>query len=136
MKRCSVIVDGPLASRKQDPRVALLPSRQVTRRQVRAGRLIASSFAESGFRLPAQPLLRLGRIFLDPSVNGLVIDRHAALGHHLLEVAVAYAVAAIPTYRPKHDLAPGVAPFEVRHGLSSPRSDLPLRSTRGFATVP
>ena len=29
---------------------------------------------------------------------------------------VAYAVAAIPAHRPEHDLAPEVAPFEVRHG--------------------
>ena len=45
-----------------------------------------------------------------------MIDPHTAFGHHLLEIAIAYAVAAIPAHRPEHDLAPEVAPLEVRHG--------------------
>jgi hypothetical protein len=44
------------------------------------------------------------------------IDRHAAFGHHLLEIAIAYAVAAVPAHRPEHDLTLKVAPLEVRHG--------------------
>jgi hypothetical protein len=55
---------------------------------------------------------------VDPPIDGRVIDRHAALGHHLIEIAIAYAVAAIPVHRPEHDLAPEVAPFEVRHDPS------------------
>jgi hypothetical protein len=30
----------------------------------------------------------------------------------------AYAVAAIPAHRPEHDLAPKVAPLEIRHGTA------------------
>jgi hypothetical protein len=58
--------------------------------------------------VPAQPLLDLGCVSLDPSVDGRVIDRHAAFGHHLLEIAIADAVAAVPAHRPKHDLAPNL----------------------------
>ena len=44
------------------------------------------------------------------------VDRHATLGHHLLEIATADAVAAIPADRPEYDLAPKMAPPEARHG--------------------
>src|SRR5215471_20610370 len=86
--------------------------------------------------MPAQPLLDLGRIPLDPPVDRRVIDRHAALGHHLLEIAIAYAVAAIPAHRPEHDLACEVAPFEVRHGPPPSLEPFPSRSAEGFATEP
>ena len=33
-----------------------------------------------------------------------MIDRDTALGHHLLKVAVADAVSAVPAHRPEHDL--------------------------------
>src|SRR6516162_5696892 len=86
--------------------------------------------------VPAQPLLDFGRVLLHPSVDGRVIDRHAAFCHHLLEIAIAYAVAAIPAHRPQHDLAPKVAPLEIRHGPASPRSSLPSRDAEGFAIEP
>src|SRR6516164_1778290 len=63
--------------------------------------------------VPAQPLLDFGRVLLHPSVDGRVIDRHAAFCHHLLEIAIAYAVAAIPAHRPQHDLAPKWRPLEI-----------------------
>jgi len=63
-----------------------------------------------------------------------VIDRHAAFGHHLLEIAIAiaiaYAVAAVPAHRPEHDLTLKVAPLEVRHG---PAPSLALAFHRGAA---
>jgi len=45
-----------------------------------------------------------------------MIDRHVTFGHHLLEIATAYAVTAIPAHRPECDLAPKVTPLEGRHG--------------------
>jgi hypothetical protein len=86
--------------------------------------------------MPAQPLLDFGRVALHPPVDGRVIDRHAAFGHHLLEITIANAVAAIPTHRPEHDLAAKVAPLEIRHGPTSPRSSLPSQGVEGFATEP
>jgi hypothetical protein len=53
---------------------------------------------------------------LNPAVDRRMIDRDAALAHHLLEIAVAHPVAAIPTDRPEHDLALEVASLEVRNG--------------------
>jgi hypothetical protein len=46
---------------KRDVSVVLVPSRQVTRRQARAGRPIASCFAETGFRLPSRRINEGGR---------------------------------------------------------------------------
>jgi hypothetical protein len=86
--------------------------------------------------VPAQPPLDLGCVPLHPPVDGRVIDRHAAFGHHLLEIAIADAVAAIPAHRPEHDLTPKVAPLEVRHGPAPLRSRLPSQSADDFATEP
>jgi hypothetical protein len=66
--------------------------------------------------MPAQPLLDLRRILLHPAIDGGVIDAHAAFAHHLLEIAVAHPVTAVPPHRPQHDLALEVAPLEVRRG--------------------
>jgi hypothetical protein len=71
--------------------------------------------------------------YLSPTRN---TDRHAAFGHHLLEIAIADAVAAIPAHRPEHDLTPKVAPLEVRHGPAPLRSRLPSQSADDFATEP
>ena len=58
----------------------------------------------------------LGAYLCTHQVDGRVVDRHAAFGHHLLEIAIADAVAAIPAHRPEHNLAAKVAPLEIRHG--------------------
>ena len=79
--------------------------------------------------LPAQPLLDLGRIPLNPAVDRRMVDRDAALAHHLLKIAVAHAVAAVPPDRPEHDLALEVAPLEVRHGIA-PLAEDQFRQTR------
>ena len=42
-----------------------------------------------------------------------VIDRDVALAHHLLKIAVAHPIAAIPSDRPEHDLTLKVTIFEV-----------------------
>jgi hypothetical protein len=68
---------------KRDARVALVPSRQVTRRQARAGKPIASSFAETGFRLSSRrindggrplPLHFFGGNGMTPGGHRLVVD--------------------------------------------------------------
>ncbi len=66
--------------------------------------------------LPAQPLLDLRGISLNPAVDRRVIDRGAALAQHLLEIAVTNPVPTLPTHRPEHDLALEVTSFEIRHG--------------------
>ena len=72
--------------------------------------------------LPAEPLLDLGRILLNPAVDRRVVDRDTALAHHLLEIAIVHAIAAVPPDCPEHDLALEVASLEVRHGPLLPRS--------------
>src|SRR5208337_2679003 len=87
--------------------------------------------------LPTQPFLDLGRVFLNPAVDRRMVDRDAALAHHLLEITIAHPVAAIPPDRPEHDLTLEVAPLEVRHGpLPSLALDPSRRRTVGFATEP
>jgi CheY-like chemotaxis protein len=58
------------------------------------------------------------------------------LAHHLFEIAVADAVAAIPSHRPEHDLTFKMASLEVRHRLPPPRSDPSSRRAHVFATEP
>ena len=56
--------------------------------------------------LPVPPclLVQLRGVFLDPAVDRGVIDRHTPLGHHVLEIAVADPVAAVPPHRPQDDV--------------------------------
>ena len=70
--------------------------------------------------LPTELLLDPGRIFLKSAVDCRVIDRDAALAHHLLEIAVAYPIAAILTHRSKYGLTLEVSSLEVRHGKPAP----------------
>src|SRR5271157_2288380 len=87
--------------------------------------------------LPTQPFLDLGRVFLNPAVNRRMVDRDAALAHHLLEITIAHPVAAIPPDRPEHYLTLKVTPLEVRHGpLPSLALHPSRRRTVGFATEP
>ena len=79
----------------------------------------------------------LGRVFLNPAVTRRMVDRDAALAHHLLEITIAHPVAAIPPDRPEHDLSLEVAPLEIRHGPLPFLAHAPSRQTMaGFATEP
>src|SRR3982751_3853439 len=49
-------------------------------------------------------LLELGGVSLDPAVDGRVVPRHAAVGQHPLEVAVADRELQVPAHRPEDDL--------------------------------
>jgi hypothetical protein len=63
--------------------------------------------------LPAQPLFDLRRVILNPTVDRGMIDAHAVLAHHLLEITIADPIPAVPTHRPKDDLAFKMTPFEI-----------------------
>ena len=63
--------------------------------------------------LPAQTSLDLWRILLDPAIDCAVVDRDTTLTHHLLKVAIAHAVAAVPPDCPEHDHTLEVATLEV-----------------------
>ncbi len=49
-----------------------------------------------------------------------MIDQDAALAHHLLEIAIAHPIAAIPPDRPEDDLTLEVTPVKSDIGLNSP----------------
>ena len=87
--------------------------------------------------LPAQPFLDLGRVPLNPAIDRRVVNRDAALTHHLLEIAIAYPISAVPPDSPEHDLSLEVAPLELRHGPIPFLAHAPSRQTMtGFATEP
>ncbi len=65
--------------------------------------------------LPPQAALDLGRVALRPSVDRGVVHTHPALFEHLLELAVAHPVLAVPPNRPQDDGALKVPPLEVVH---------------------
>ena len=66
------------------------------------------------------PLLDLRDVFLNPAVDGRVVDRDVALAHHLFEIALAVAVAAVPAHRPEHDLTFKMPPTRSPTWLGSP----------------
>src|SRR5512144_1199688 len=88
--------------------------------------------------VPSRTLLELRRVALRPAVHRRVVDGDAALAHHLLELAIADAVAAVPTNRPENDLAGEVPPPEHGHQLLLPAylPAVPCRAQAVFATVP
>jgi len=46
-----------------------------------------------------------------------MIDVHAAFAHHLLDIAIADPVPAVPTHRPQDHLTLKMTPLEIRHAL-------------------
>ena len=63
----------------------------------------------------AQPLLHLRNVPLNPAVDRRVVDGDAPFGEHFLQIAVADRVAAVPSNRPKDNLALKMAPLESSH---------------------
>src|SRR5699024_11269445 len=57
----------------------------------------------------------LFRSTLHPPVHRAVINRHTAFGEHLLDVAVAEPVAAVPPHRPQNDVLREVSTREDTH---------------------
>ena len=68
--------------------------------------------------LPVPPclLIQLRGVFLDPAVDRGVIDRHAPLGHHFLQIAVAHPVAAVPPHCPQNDVTGEMTTGEDTNG--------------------
>lgn len=66
--------------------------------------------------VPPGLLVQLRSIFLDPAVDGAVIDRYAAFGHHFFQIAVAEPVAAVPPDRPQDDFTGEMTTGEDAHG--------------------
>src|SRR5512147_1798696 len=76
--------------------------------------------------VPADLLLQPRGVVLDPPLYGRVIDHDAALRHHLLQLAVADRVLAVPADALENDEGMEAAKLEgVHSGLS--RSDCRLR---------
>src|SRR5512132_1355535 len=82
--------------------------------------------------VPSRTLFQLRRIALRPAVQRRVVDGDAPLVHHFLELAVADAVAAVPTNRPENDLAGEVPPPEHGHHPYLPTYWCPLPCSAGF----
>ena len=56
--------------------------------------------------IPANAFLKLRRIALHPAEDRRGVHFYATLLHHLLKVAIRYAVFAIPPHTNKDDLGP------------------------------
>src|SRR3546814_1753558 len=50
---------------------------------------------------PAQALLHLRCVALDPAIDRRMVDRNAAFRQHFLKVAIADRIATIPAHRPQ-----------------------------------
>jgi hypothetical protein len=75
--------------------------------------------------VPADPLLELRRVALDPAVERHVVDGDAAFAHHFLKVPVADAVAAVPADAEQDDLGRKPAALEHRYqGEVAPKTRL------------
>ena len=66
--------------------------------------------------VPPCLLVQLRGVFLDPAVDRGVIDRHAAFGHHFLQIAVAHPVAAVPPHCLQNDVTGEMTTGEDTHG--------------------
>ena len=53
---------------------------------------------------------------MDPAVDRGVINRHAPLGHHFLQIAVAHPVAAVPPHCPQNNVTGEMTTGEDAHG--------------------
>jgi hypothetical protein len=65
-----------------------------------------------GSLAPVELLEQLGRVVDDSSVDGRVIDRDTAFGHHLFQVPEAQAVSEIPPDAQQNYRAVEIAAFE------------------------
>src|SRR3546814_8936381 len=60
---------------------------------------------------PAQPLLHLRGVALDPAIDRRMVDRNAAFRQHFLKVAIADRIATIPAHRPQDHITLEMAPL-------------------------
>src|SRR5699024_10967348 len=64
---------------------------------------------------PAQPLLHLRGVALDPAIDRRMVDLNAAFRQHFLEVAIADRIPAIPAPRQDEQITLEMAPLGSRH---------------------
>jgi hypothetical protein len=88
--------------------------------------------------MPPHPLLELGGEALDPAIERDVVHLHAAVGQHVLEIAVADRELQVPPDRPEDDLGREAEAAEepgVGHGWRERRS-YPLTGRRSTQRNP
>src|SRR3546814_10945271 len=81
-------------------------------------------------RSPAQPLLHLRGVALDPAIDRRMVDRNAAFRQHFLKVAIADRIATIPAHRPQDHITLEMAPLEIRHRSVRPISAKHAQASR------
>src|SRR3546814_9613182 len=64
---------------------------------------------------PAQPLLHLRGVALDPAIDRRMVERNAAFRQHFLKVAIADRIATIPAHRTQDHITLEMAPLEISH---------------------
>src|SRR3546814_4755948 len=79
---------------------------------------------------PAQPLLHLRGVALDPAMDRRMVDRNAAFRQHFLKVAIADRIATIPAHRPQDHITLEMAPLEIRHRSVRPISAKHAQASR------
>src|SRR3546814_5343023 len=79
---------------------------------------------------PAQPLLHLRGVALDPAIDRRMVDRNAAFRQHFLNVAIADRIATIPVHRPQDHIPLEMAPLEIRHRSVRPISAKHAQASR------
>src|SRR5699024_6351771 len=79
---------------------------------------------------PAQPLLHLRGVALDPAIDRRMVDRNAASRQHFLKVAIADRIATIPAHRTQDHITLEMAPLEIRHRSVRPISAKHAQASR------
>lgn len=85
---------------------------------------------------PAQPLLHLRGVALDPAIDRRMVDRNAAFRQHFLKVAIADRIATIPAHRPQDHITLEMAPLEIRHRSVRPISAKHAQASRFLQQSP
>src|SRR3546814_6801584 len=81
---------------------------------------------------PAQPLLHLRGVALDPAIDRRMVDRNAALRQHFLKVAIVDRIATIPANRPQDHITLEMAPLEISHRSVRPISAKHAQTSRSL----
>src|SRR5690606_4569001 len=85
---------------------------------------------------PAQPLLHLRGVALDPAIDRRMIDRNAAFRQQFIKVAIADRIATIPAHRPQDHITLEMAPLEIRHRSVRPISAKHAQASRFLQQSP
>src|SRR3546814_6765231 len=85
---------------------------------------------------PAQLLLHLRGVALDPAIDRRMVDRNAAFRQHFLKVAIADRIATILAHRPQDHITLEMAPFEIRHRSVRPISAKHAQASRFLQQSP